>query len=155
MTEPGATGRIRIEAAPEQVYELVSDPGVLAALAEEYSDFRWLDGSTGPAVGARFRGTNRNGLRRWSTTSTITDADPGTRFAFEVRVAGRIPVSRWQYDITPDGGGCVVTERTWDQRPGWFRAPSAVATGVHRRDDRNRTNIATTLRRLKERAERG
>lgn len=152
MTEPDATGRIEIGAEPRHVYGLVSDPRVLAELAEEYSGFRWLGGVSGARVGARFRGVNRRGVRRWSTVSTITDADAGKRFAFEVRSLG-IPVSRWQYDIEPAGEGCVVTESTWDKRPGWFRAPSSLVTGVWRRNDSNRANIATTLRRLKARAE--
>ncbi|MDQ0376128.1 SRPBCC family protein [Amycolatopsis thermophila] len=152
MTEPDATGRIEIGAEPGRVYGLVSDPRVLAELAEEYSGFRWLGGASGARVGARFRGVNRRGVRRWSTVSTITDADAGKRFAFEVRSLG-IPVSRWQYDIEPAGEGCVVTESTWDKRPGWFRGPSSLVTGVWRRNDSNRANIATTLRRLKARAE--
>lgn len=149
---PSATGRIEVAAEPGRVYDLVSDPGVLAELAEEYSGFRWLGGVTGARVGARFRGINRRGARLWSTVSTITDADEGKRFAFEVRSLG-IPVSRWQYDIEPAGDGCVVTESTWDKRPGWFRAPSSLVTGVWQREDKNRSNIAATLQRLKTRAE--
>ncbi|GAB3579734.1 SRPBCC family protein [Amycolatopsis endophytica] len=154
QAEPGATGRIEIGADPARVYRLVSDPGVLAELSEEYTGFRWLGGNAGARVGARFRGVNRRGLRRWSTVSTITDADEGRRFAFEVRSMSVIPVSRWQYDFAATGEGCVVTESTWDRRPGWFRFPSALATGGWRRAADNRVNIATTLRRLKERAER-
>lgn len=150
---PGATGQIEIGAEPGRVYDLVSDPGVLAELAEEYSGFRWLGGITGARVGARFRGVNRRGPRRWSTVSTITDADEGKRFAFDVASLG-IPVSRWQFDIDPTRDGCVVTESTWDKRPGWFRALSSLATGVWQRGDENRANIAITLQRVKARAER-
>jgi hypothetical protein len=152
MTLPSATGQIEILAAPEKVYALVSDPGSLAGLAEEYTGHRWLGGVSAAEVGARFRGRNKRRFRRWSTLSTITDAVEGKRFAFDVTSLG-FPVARWQYDIEPAGGGCVVTESTWDRRPGWFKGPTSAATGVWRRDELNRANIEATLHRLKAKVE--
>ncbi|GLY36250.1 polyketide cyclase [Amycolatopsis sp. NBRC 101858] len=153
MTAPNATGRIEIGAAPEVVYALVSDPGKLAEVAEEYAGHRWVGGFDGPAVGARFRGRNRRGFRRWSTLSTITDADPGRRFGFEVTSVAGLPVSRWQYDFEPAGGGCVVVESMWERRPAWFKVPTSTVTGVWDRDSANAGNIAATLARLKRAAE--
>jgi hypothetical protein len=152
QSPPDARGEIDIAAPATRVYQLVSDPGALAELAEEYSGFHWLDGATTARVGARFRGSNRNGVRRWSTVSTITDAEAGRRFAFEVTSFG-LPVARWQYDIEPAGAGCRVVEQTWEKRPGWFRVPSSLATGVWHRDARNRASIVATLRKLKTKAE--
>lgn len=153
MGEPNASGRIEIGATPARVYELISDLSVLAELSEEYSGHRWLDGADRAAVGARFRGVNRRGVRRWSTTSEITDAWPGRRFAFEVTTVAGLPVARWQYDITDDESGCVVTESTWERRPAWLRLPTSAVTGVFQRDEQNKLNIDATLRRLKSRAE--
>jgi hypothetical protein len=99
-----------------------------------------------------FKGTNRNGWRRWTTTCTVTDAEPGRRFAFDVRHTV-VPISRWQYEIEPTAGGCTVTESTWDRRPGWFKGVAALATGVPQRTDANDAHIAATLQRLKARAE--
>ena len=152
MNQPNATGRIEINASADDVYALVSDPAMLAELAEEYSTFRWLDGATHAQIGARFRGGNQRGLRRWSTLATITEAAAAERFAFEVTFA-RLPISRGQYDIEQNGDGCVVTESTWDNRPGWLKLPTSTATGVFDRDEHNQRNIATTLRRLKDKAE--
>lgn len=154
--EPNATGRIDVRASPERVYELISDPGALAEFASEYSGFRWLDGSSKAEVGARFKGNNKAGWRRWSTVSTITDAEPGKRFGFQVTVeVGPISVTgaRWQYDIEPTDEGCAVTESSWDRRAGWAKAIGDGATGVRDRAEHNRHNIAATLRKLKERAE--
>ncbi|WP_370969636.1 SRPBCC family protein [Amycolatopsis sp. cg9] len=153
MTAPNATGRIEIGAAPEVVYALVSDPGKLAEVAEEYAGHRWVGGADGPAVGAKFRGRNRRGFRRWSTLSTITDAEPGRRFGFEVTSVAGLPVSRWQYDIEPAGAGCVVVESMWERRPAWFKVPTSTVTGVWDRDTANAGNIAATLARLKRAAE--
>ncbi|GAA1196034.1 SRPBCC family protein [Prauserella alba] len=150
--EPDASGSIHIDASPEQVYALVSDPGVLAELAGEYEGFRWLDGATGARPGARFRGRNRNGFRRWSTTATVTDAAEGEKFAFDVG-AGPLKVARWQYDLEPDGDGCRVVESTWDRRPGWARVVTGVALGTMDRAGINKRNIDKTLAGVKRRAE--
>jgi hypothetical protein len=152
MNHPDATGRIEVGAAPEAVYALVSDPAKLADVAEEYAGHRWVGRVSVPAVGAKFRGRNRRGFRRWSTLSTITDADPGRRFGFEVTSVG-LPVARWQYDFEPAGDGCVVVESMWERRPAWFRVPTSTVTGVWNRREANTANIAVTLARLKEAVE--
>jgi hypothetical protein len=152
---PTATGEIAVAADPRAVYALLTDLEVLGELADEAVAMRWVSGSSA-LPGAVFRGHNRNGWRRWSTTCTVTDADPGHVFAFDVHhTPPRVPVSRWQYDIAATDGGCVVTESTWDRRPGWFRAPAQLATGVRDRSGANAAHIATTLQRLKARAEAG
>ncbi|MWA07046.1 SRPBCC family protein [Actinomadura sp. LD22] len=147
--EAAATGTVTIGATPDEVYRVISDPPSMALLAEETHSARWLDGATGPAVGARFRGYNRNGLRRWSTTCSITDADPGRRFAYEVAAPFNIPISRWQYDIEPTADGCRVTETNWLRVPTWFLPFGILITGVADRASTNDANIAATLRSLK------
>jgi hypothetical protein len=86
--------------------------------------------------------------------ATIAAAQEGERFAFEVAF-GPVPVSRWQYDIEATDVGCRVTESTWTRVPRWFTRAAAPFVGVRDRDERNRRNIALTLRRLKDRAESG
>ena len=150
-TAPSATGSIQIAAAPEAVYVLITDLPVLTELAEETAVMRWHRGDKA-ASGAVFKGTNRNGWRRWTTTCTVTDAEPGRRFAFLVSHTG-VPVSRWQYDIAPQDGGCTVTESTWDRRPSWYKKPAGLVTGTPDRVNLNALHIQTTLQRLKARAE--
>jgi hypothetical protein len=106
------------------------------------------------APGARFKGTNHHGTKTWSTTRTVTNAEPGQVFAFDVRSAV-VPVAHWRYDIEAADGGCHVTERTWDRRPGWFRVPAGWATGVKDRTSANVVYIDRTLERLKAKAEAG
>jgi hypothetical protein len=149
---PSATGQITVNASPDRVYALISDLATLCSLAEETTRAAMLGGASSAAVGTRFRGTNKRGFRRWSTTSIVTDATPDTCFAFDVTSMG-IPVSRWQYDISPTDEGCVVTESTWDRRPAWFLPIALLATGVPDRVTVNTANIAKTLQRLKEKAE--
>lgn len=156
MTEaesPSATATVQINASPEAVYELVTDLPTLASIAEETVAMQWRKGDAARR-GAVFTGANRNGGRRWSTTCTVTDAEPGRVFAFEVR-SGVIPVARWQYDFVAVDGGCRVTESTWDHRWRWIRRVTPLTTGVRDRTAANAEHIRLTLQRLKERAEVG
>jgi hypothetical protein len=149
---PSATGQITVNAAPDRVYALISDVATMSAFAEETTRNTLLGGASSASVGTRFRGSNRRGLRRWSTVATVVAADPGTQFAFDVTSVG-VPVARWQYDIAPAEDGCVVTESMWDRRPAWFYGIAWLATGVTDRVTVNTANIAKTLQRLKEKAE--
>ncbi|OBJ91008.1 SRPBCC family protein [Mycobacterium asiaticum] len=152
MSEPSASASVQIAATPEAVYGMITDLPTLAELAEEAVSMQWRKGDA-VTEGAVFVGHNENGRKRWTTKCTVTDADPGRAFAFEVRHTV-LPIARWQYDIEPQAdGGCRVTESTWDRRPGWFRKLAKQATGVADRDAENRKNIDITLQRLKERAE--
>lgn len=156
MDERCVTASVQIDAGADVVYDLITDLPTLATLAEEAVAMEWRKGDA-VRPGAVFVGRNENGGRRWSTTCTVTDADPGRVFAFDVRYAV-LPVARWQYDITDSGaadGGCHVTESTWDRRPGWFRKVAGRSTGVADRAAANAEHIRLTLQRLKQRAEAG
>jgi Polyketide cyclase / dehydrase and lipid transport len=155
MTESGAASAqadVSINADPETVYHLITDLPTLASLAEEAEAMEWRKGDA-VRPGAVFKGHNRNGTRRWTTACTVTDAEPGRTFAFDVKTAVVVPVSHWRYDIEPVDGGCKVTERTWDRRPGWIRKPARLTTGVKDRTAANAAHIKATLQRLKEKAE--
>ena len=148
---------VEVDASAGAIYALLSDLDSLASLAEETESMTWTTG-TRAEPGAVFTGSNRNGAKTWSTTCTVTDADPGHCFAFEVK-AGLLKIARWQYDVEPlaavDGQDrCRVTESTWDRRPGWFKKPGGWLTGVPDRETASREHIAATLARLKATAER-
>jgi hypothetical protein len=146
-----AQDEVSINADPDRVYRLITDLPTLASLAEEARAMEWRKGDAA-RPGAVFKGHNRNGFYRWSTTCTVTDAEPGQVFAFDVRYFG-LPIARWRYDIADDDGCCRVTERTWDRRPGWFTKTAWIGTGVRDRDTANTEHIKLTLQRLKQKAE--
>jgi hypothetical protein len=141
-----------VASTPEAVYALVSDLPRMGELSPENAGGRWLGGATGPAVGARFRGRNRNGWRRWSTTARVEVADPGREFVFGVTSFG-IPVSQWSYTVEPAEGGVTVTETWTDRRPGWFKAPAGLATGVMDREQATGHGIEATLAAVRARLE--
>ena len=154
MTQNGpasAEATVTIAADPAAVYALITDLPTLAELAEEANAMTWHKGGS-CTPGSVFKGRNSNGGKSWTTTCTVTNAEPGRVFAFDVKLFV-VPVAHWRYEIEPVDGGCRVTEQTWDRRPGWFRKPAGIATGVSDRTSVNAKNIELTLQRLKARAE--
>ena len=75
----------------------------------------------------------------------VVEAEQGRVFAFEVFTM-RIPVARWSYEFAERDGGCTVTERWADRRPGWFVPITRLATGVTDRSVRNEETMRVTLR---------
>jgi uncharacterized protein YndB with AHSA1/START domain len=142
-----------IAADPQVVWDLLSDLPRMGEWSPETTGGSWKGGATGPAVGVRFSGRNRNGWHRWTTLATVTECDPPRCFAFEV-TSGRIDVARWQYDLEATDGGCRVTETWTDRRPGWFRGVATLATGVRDRATHNREGMDDTLAALARAAER-
>lgn len=143
-----------IAADPDTLYALVSDVTNMGRWSPETTGARWVKGATGPAVGARFRGSNKAGWRRWSTLCTVVTADPGRAFAFEVAL-GPVPIARWSYRFEPEGEGTRVTEVWDDLRLQLFKKPSAVVMSVPDRPAHNRAGMEATLEALARHVERG
>lgn len=143
-------------AAPAgHVWPLISDLPRMGDLSPENTGGSWLGGATGPAVGARFRGANRRGWRRWSTSVQVTTCEPDRAFGFDVRSLG-LPVASWAYELTPTGpGSCRVTESWTDSRGRLMQALGGLATGITDRATHTGRSIEHTLGRLKERVESG
>jgi len=60
-------------------------------------------------VGARFRGANRRGRARWSTTCEVVIASRGRESAFVTGSAAK-PQTLWRYRFEPPGTGTQVIE---------------------------------------------
>lgn len=106
----GTTGeaRVHISAPPEKVYDLVSDVTRMGEWSPETAKAEWIDGATGPAVGARFKGSNKRRFVRWSTKPEVVAADPGREFAFVTPGPGS---TKWTYRFEPSGDeGTEATE---------------------------------------------
>jgi uncharacterized protein YndB with AHSA1/START domain len=142
-----------IAASADSVYSLVADLARMGEWSPETTGITWLGGATGPRPGARFRGSNRNGFRRWNTICTVVTAEPGRELTWVSRLFGR-PIALWRYQFEPDGtGGTKVTETTVDQRGTVFRALGGVVSGVNDRKTHNAESMRLTLERLKVAAE--
>ena len=143
---------ILIDAPADVVYRLVADPLRMPEWSPECVGCRWLPGSSRPEVGARFKGTSRNGRRRWSTKSQITEMREGDVFAWEVTYF-RQPVARWEYRVEAQGDGVRLVETVDDRRGRLLHAVSPLITGSPDRHQRNRDTMASTLQAVKEAAE--
>ena len=139
---------LRVAARPEDVYAFISDVTRTPEISPEILECTWLDGATGPAVGAKFRGhvkRNGKGPIYW-VTCTVMVSEPGREFTFGT--AGKTePLNVWSYRLEPNGDGTAVTESfTLANKPflrlywavlGWARGPT------------NRNGMRTTLERIK------
>ncbi len=145
---------IRIEAAPARVWELVGDPTRMGEWSPECRRVTWAGAGSAPGVGAKFKGHNHRGWRRWTTTGTIVAFDPERDIAWNVDFAG-FPVAHWSYRIEPETGGasCTVVETFRDRRNQAFRALGPVARGVRDTTAHNRAGMEETLARVKAAAE--
>jgi hypothetical protein len=139
---------IHMAAPADQIWELVSDVTRIGSYSPETFEAEWLDGATGPAVGATFRGhvkRNGKGPIYW-TTCTVTASEPGREFAFAVGPSDK-PLNVWRYQLEPAGEGTDVTEsfalahtpslRLYWALLGWARGRT------------NRNGMRTTLERIK------
>ncbi|HEX6352853.1 SRPBCC family protein [Actinophytocola sp.] len=147
---------VRIAADPQVVWSLVTDLPRMGELSPENRGGRWVDGATGPAVGARFRGVNRNGDKQWWTKVRVVECEPARLFTFDVRSPFGVRVSRWSYEITPADDGCVLTEH-WYRVGSWFvrRFLGPKVTGRADRPGYNVESIEHTLAAVKARLEAG
>ena len=103
---------VHMAAPPERIWELVSDVTRIGSYSPETFEAEWIEGASGPAVGARFRGhVKRNGIGpTYWTTCTVSECEPGKSFAFGVGAPGKTPLNVWRYEIRPAGDGADVTE---------------------------------------------
>ena len=113
----GPTTSVRrvVPASPDEVWAHVSDIGFPIATSPELHHTEWLDGATGPAVGARFLGHNERGDLTWTTTSVVTEHDPPHAFAWTPLYRpddpdDPEPLATWRYDLEPTDGGTLVTQ---------------------------------------------
>jgi uncharacterized protein YndB with AHSA1/START domain len=151
MTEPVSVSR-EISAPAAQVCAMVSDVTRMGEWSPENQGAKWLGGATGPKPGAKFRGTNRNGKKKWTTLGTVVDTEPGRRFSFRVTSKG-LKVAEWVYTFEPTANGCRVTE-TWIDQRGWLVATlGKPVSGVADRAEHNRAGMERTLEGLSKVAE--
>jgi hypothetical protein len=136
-----------MRATPEEVWGLISDITRMGEWSPETTSAVWGRGARGPALGARFRGTNQMGSKKWSSTGTVTACEPGRRFAFDVSI-GSFSVAGWAYEFEPTNEGCLVSELWEDHRGKLVTWLSPVITGTRDRARRNEETMNVTLARL-------
>ncbi|HEX6676743.1 MAG TPA: SRPBCC family protein [Actinomycetes bacterium] len=144
---------VHVDAPPRTVWDLVSDVTRMGEWSPETTGAEWLDGAAGPTESARFRGHNRRGWSRWSTTCTVLAAVPGEVFAFAVGPPEN-PWTVWRYQLSPDGAGTRVTESFLLTKPLSLASRLRFRTaGARDREADLEQGMRTTLERLRAVAE--
>jgi hypothetical protein len=146
---------IHIEASPEQVYDLVADVTRTPEFSPEVLRCTWLDGATGPAVGARFLAVNKvEKGRPWKNRPVVTVAERGKEFAFS-RTEPLAGTLVWRYRFEPEGTGTRVTESYEVTKPltrlAWFFI-NRVFGGSNRKETLH-AGMEQTLQRLRDAAQ--
>lgn len=139
-----------IEASPETLYDVIADVTRTPELSPEVVACEWIDGATGPAVGASFRARNHSGRGPdWHNKPVVTVAERGREFAFSRTERGAGTIG-WRYLFTREGSGTRVTESYEVTRPvtlfGWF-VIGVLYGNKDRRGDLHR-GMTQTLERL-------
>jgi uncharacterized protein YndB with AHSA1/START domain len=141
-----------IKAAPDVLWAMVSDVTRMGEWSPETVGCEWVGDRKEPVAGARFKGRNQSGWRKWSTTCEVVEAAPGKSFVFEVK-SGPLGISRWEYSFEPADGGTRVTESWTDRRPKVLELISRPVMGISDRPAHNRKTMEATLERLATAAE--
>lgn len=143
-----------ISAPADRIWALISDVTATGQWSPENTGGEWLDGATGPAAGVRFKGNNRRGKVKWSTTCEVTAAEPGREFTFVTGTAAK-PQTIWRYLLEPEAGGTRVTESFELAKPigPVSRLVTRLTTGVRDRRADLDENLRVSLANLKRVAE--
>ncbi|MDA8340969.1 MAG: SRPBCC family protein [Actinomycetota bacterium] len=150
---PDVEVTVEIAAPRDRVWELIGDPARMAEWSPECDRVTWIGSASTPSLGARFRGHNSKGWRRWTTTGTVITFEEGRAVAWHVDFLGSA-VADWGYRLedTPDGGTRVTGSFT-DRRTGLIAALGRPARGVSDTPSHNRAGITATLERVRAAAE--
>jgi uncharacterized protein YndB with AHSA1/START domain len=139
---------VHMAAPADRIWDLLSDVTKIGRYSPETFEAEWLDGATGPAVGAKFRGhvkRNEKGPTYW-TTCTVRECVPGKSFTFGVGPKDK-PLNIWGYKLEPSGDGTDVTESFQLADTAAFRLYWAVLGRFRGR--RNHNDMLRTLERVK------
>jgi uncharacterized protein YndB with AHSA1/START domain len=139
---------LHVDAPVEKVWALVSDITRIGEFSPETFEARWRRGSTGPEVGAKFKGhVKRNGVgpTYWSACE-VTHCVPNKVFEFAVGTDD-LTVNNWGYRLEPDGTGTKVTEYFRLEPSLVMRAYWALLGPLRGRT--NERGMRTTLERMK------
>jgi hypothetical protein len=145
-----------IEAPPELLYDFIADVTRTPERTPDIVRCEWLDGATGPAVGARFKSINKQGRGpNWSNKPIVTVADPGREFSF-TRTEPFAGTILWRHQFEPEGTGTRLIESYEVLKPistvGWFIIDTLY--GMKDRRAELRASMIASLDRLAELTER-
>lgn len=157
---PTTEAEIEIAAPASTVWQIIADLQTPSLTSPEFQGAEWLDGATGPAVGASFVGRNAHkAIGSWETTSFVIAADEPRELAYAVADVDE-PSAVWRYVITPTDHDTVVLWQSAQIGPGRSglsfaidRMPEKEHKIVTRRLEEHQASIQANLAKIKQVAE--
>ena len=144
---------VHMAAPPERIWDLVSDVTKIGKYSPETFEAEWIDGATGPAVGAKFRGhvkRNGKGPIYWTTCTVLGvragarvrvrrrhEREAAQRVALQARARGRRHRRHRVVRARPDPLRCVCTGRS-----SVGRAAGPIATACGRPSSASRPTLS-------------
>ena len=106
---PEITVSLDIPAAPERVWEVVTDISVMPRFSEELQSVEWADGFSRAEPGAQFLGTNHNeAIGEWTVRCHIVEFEPYRLFGWAVDSV-ESPAATWRFELTPTDVGTLLS----------------------------------------------
>jgi nitroreductase len=96
---PGAIVEVDIKAPTRAVWPFIADINFPANHSDEFVGARWAEGFDGPALGAKFVGTNhRADLGDWEVPCTIDHFEERRAFGWATRDVDN-PTAQWRFEL--------------------------------------------------------
>jgi hypothetical protein len=141
---------VEIDAPASAVYDLISDVTRSGEWSPECRSCEWVDGEPG-TVGATFKGRNKAGPARWTTTARVLRAD-GRVFEFATLFRDE-PATRWRYEVSGDQR-TTLTESFDALRAPWI-ITMAERLFLRNRQQQLEAGVTASLERIKAIAQSG
>jgi Polyketide cyclase / dehydrase and lipid transport len=100
---PGTYVEIAIAASPAQLWPIITDLNMPAKFSAEFRGARWAEGSTGPAIGASFIGSNvHTAIGEWDVPCFVHRCEERREFGWVTSNADN-PGAQWCFTLNEDG----------------------------------------------------
>ena len=130
----------RLSCGIDTAWRYVTDITLPLHNSPELQAVEWLDGADRVAVGARFKGRNRNDmLGEWETVCEVVEVEPGRRWVYNMVTSGGVGAT-WGFEVEPSTDGSIV--RQWARMgPG----PSGMTFAISAQPDKEARIIERRL----------
>jgi Polyketide cyclase / dehydrase and lipid transport len=137
---PGGAIDVEIGAPMTVVWAIVTDINFGARFSEEFTGARWAEGFAGPALGARFVGSNRHpAIGEWEVQCFVNRYVAHAEFGWVTSDPDR-PGAQWCFELTPSADGTRL--RYWVViGPG----PSGLSPAIERMPDKEPRILARRI----------
>lgn len=103
------TAEIYVDATPEAVYDVIADIQRMSEWSPDLDQVTFTEGYRETAEGAKFQARNQMGPVKWTSDCKVLVSRRGEELAWDV-LDGEWPVSRWRYQLEPQGDGTRLQE---------------------------------------------